>query len=140
MQKNGLEASVLFSGPLYDREKVSGMRSADAFVLPSYSEGLPMAVLEAWATRLPVFMTAACNLPIGFKRNAAEPIEVGREGVKTGLLRLFSMSRGELDKTGRNGQELVSEHFTWERVGDEMYGVYEWLLRGGRKPDTVRLS
>lgn len=140
MEKNRLEGSVLFPGPLYDEEKVSGMRSADAFVLPSYSEGLPMAVLEAWASKLPVFMTQACNLPSGFERNAAEPIEVGREGVKAGLLRLFKMSRGELDKIGQSGQKLVSEQFSWERVGDEMFRVYEWLLGGGRKPDTVRLN
>ena len=35
-------------------------------ILPSFSEGLPMAVLEAWAYGLPVLMTDHCNLPEGF--------------------------------------------------------------------------
>ena len=48
---------------------VSGERArqvwgaADAFVLPSYSEGFSMAVLEALACRFPCLITTACNFP-----------------------------------------------------------------------------
>jgi hypothetical protein len=39
--------------------------------LPSFSEGLPMSVLEAWSYGLPVVMTPECNLPEGFACGAA---------------------------------------------------------------------
>ena len=44
-------------------EKHALLRTADLFVLPSYSEGFPMAVLEAAAHRIPVVQTNECNFP-----------------------------------------------------------------------------
>ena len=35
--------------------------AADAFILPSYSEGFSMAILEALAARLPVIASTACH-------------------------------------------------------------------------------
>ena len=37
--------------------------AADAFILPSYSEGFSMAILEALACRLPCLITTACHFP-----------------------------------------------------------------------------
>ena len=44
-------------------EKHALLRTADLFVLPSHSEGFPMAVLEAAAHRIPVVQTDECNFP-----------------------------------------------------------------------------
>src|SRR5262249_50259556 len=47
--EHALQSSVRFVGPKFGAEKDSLLRSVAAFVLPSFSEGLPMSVLEAWA-------------------------------------------------------------------------------------------
>lgn len=54
---------VEFVGPLFGTEKQSLLDSARFVILPSLSEGLPMAVLEAWAAGTPTIMTGECNLP-----------------------------------------------------------------------------
>ena len=41
--------SVVFLGPQFNAAKAFCYSHCDAFVLPSFSEGLPMVVLEAWA-------------------------------------------------------------------------------------------
>ena len=64
-------SSVVFLGPKFGADKTECYRACDAFVLPSLSEGLPMAVLEAWSFAKPVLMTPECNLPEGFEANAA---------------------------------------------------------------------
>lgn len=50
----GLSKRVDFLGRVSQRELVDLLRSHDAFVFPSLSEGQPRAVLEAMATGLPV--------------------------------------------------------------------------------------
>jgi len=67
----GVGQAVKFVGPQFDQAKAASLAFADAFVLPSLSEGLPVAVLEAWSYGLPVLMTDACNLPEGFAAGAA---------------------------------------------------------------------
>lgn len=63
--------SVAFVGPIYGDAKQALLERARFTILPSLSEGLPMAVLEGWAAGTPAIMTAQCNLPEGFAAGAA---------------------------------------------------------------------
>lgn len=134
------EIDVVFWGPSYDEEKQALLESADAFILPSRSEGLPMAVLEAWASRLPVLMSGACNLPSGFERGAAFRIGTEPGEILPGLEFLFSSGIPELSAMGQKGYDLVAKEFTWPRIARAMKGVYDWLLGGGSPPDCVLLQ
>lgn len=138
--EHSLEDSVIFLGPLFGEAKQSALSNADAFVLPSHSEGLPMTVLEAWANHLPVLMTPACNLPVGFDTDAAlritpEPVEIA-EGLKV----LFDMTDNQRKEMGERGRILVADHFTWEKVAGQLHAVYTWVLGGGTPPECVRFA
>lgn len=71
----------LRSGPLRHRVRLLGrrydvpdlMRAADAFVLPSYREGMPVSVLEAMACGLPVVTTDV--------RGCREAVVAGESGI-----------------------------------------------------------
>lgn len=130
-------APVIFNGPAFGKEKDALMRKAEAFILPSFSEGLPMAVLEAWAYGIPVLMTDHCNLPEGFAAGAA--IRIGTEvpGIAGGLRELFQGSPGDLEAMGGAGHTLVEEQFTWPKVAAQMKEVYEWMLGGGTRPGCL---
>lgn len=134
----GIEDSVVFTGPLFDSRKVQAFESAKALVLPSYSEGMPVAVLEAWAWRLPVVMTPQCNLPEGFAAGAALRVEPNVESLSHGLRELFWMSESEREQMGARGRRLLEQRFSWPRVAEQMVGVYRWLLGGGPRPDCVQ--
>jgi glycosyltransferase involved in cell wall biosynthesis len=136
-QAQGIGDSLRFVGPQFDDEKAASFAGADAFVLPSLSEGLPVAVLEAWSYGLPVLMTGACNLPEGFAAAAALPIGTDRAGIAAGLRRLFAMSDAERRNMGTRGRALVRERFTWASVGERMTTVYQWVLGGGPPPSCV---
>jgi glycosyltransferase involved in cell wall biosynthesis len=126
---------VAFPGPLYDDAKEAAFRHADAFVLPSYSEGLPMAVLEAWTHGLPAFITAECNLPEGFEQGAAVEVSTDPRALADVLAR--RLMGGDLRAIGENGRRLVAERFSWSTIVGELLQVYRWLARGHARPACV---
>lgn len=132
-----LEGSVIFSGAVFGVEKANLLSAASAFILASHSEGLPMAVLEAWAHECPVFMTSACNLPEGFAVGAA--IEISHEPMAMASILASSIADPELGRLGRVGRALVSERFSWDRVGSDFAAVYQWLAKRGPQPDCVQI-
>lgn len=136
-QDLSLAARVHFVGALHGEEKWAAFRNADAFVLPSHSEGLPMAVLEAWAAGLPVLMTHACNLPEGHAAGAAIEIETTVPALQGGFARLISLSETERRRMGEAGRALVEARFTWSILGRQMRETYSWLLSGGAAPAWV---
>jgi poly(glycerol-phosphate) alpha-glucosyltransferase len=130
-------AEVVFWGPAFGAEKTQLFRSADAFILPSLSEGLPMAVLEAWAHGLPVVMTPECNFPEGFTDKAAIRIHSDVQSISVGLKDLFSMPDSELQAMGTRGRQLVEQRFSWKMIAHQMKQVYDWLVGGGVEPECV---
>jgi poly(glycerol-phosphate) alpha-glucosyltransferase len=130
-------SSVLFLGPQFKEAKAACYHHCDAFVLPSFSEGLPMVVLEAWANSKPVIVTPECNLPEGFLVGAAIKAETTEASLAAGLSELQRMTPAERAAMGSRALELVKQRFTWSRVGEQMAGVYQWALGGGSKPGCV---
>lgn len=133
----GIETSVTFTGPLFGAKKAAAFGGAAAFVLPSFSEGLPMAVLEAWSYGLPVLMTRECNLPEGFAAGAAMRIDSDPGAMAKSLLGLMETPPFERRAMGKAGRRLVEERFTWDRVAIQMHEVYTWVIGGGSRPHHV---
>ncbi len=131
------EPSVVFLGPRFEADKDAAYARADAFILPSFSEGLPMVVLEAWAHAKPVLMTPECNLPAGFEAAAAVQIETAPASIASGLRLLMEMSDAERVAMGERGKTLVAAKFTWPRVASQMNEVCQWVLGGGPRPFCV---
>lgn len=59
----GIESQIEFAGWVSGSEKDALFRKASIFCLPSYAEGFPMAVLDAWAYGLPVIATPVGGIP-----------------------------------------------------------------------------
>ena len=137
--QTGLEhpTSLVFTGPVFGMNKERLYRACEAFALPSYSEGLPMVVLEAWAYGKPVIMTSMCNLPEGFEAQAALRIETNAATIGEGLKKLVELSAAERWDMGARGQSLIKTKFNWELVANQMRAVNFWLVRGGPPPSSV---
>ena len=128
---------IVMPGSLHGKEKDAAFIHSDAFILPSYSEGLPIAVLEAWSWQLPVLMTAACNLPEGFEAGAASELSTEPEDMAE-ILR--DDLGADLARMGLAGRKLVEDRFAWPSIAAQHVAVYRWMLDGGTPPDVVRLD
>ncbi len=126
---------VSFPGPLHGEAKSQALQSADAFILPSYSEGLPMSVLEAWAFCLPVLMTEECNLPEAFAHDAA--IRIHRDPQVLAAELAQHLGDPKLGETGERGRQLTAERFTWQSIASRHIEAYRWMKGEGAKPDFV---
>jgi poly(glycerol-phosphate) alpha-glucosyltransferase len=127
----GVASRCIFRGEVRGDEKYAALLGADLFVLPSHSEGLPVAVLEAMAASRPVIITPGCNLPeVGVSDagcivapDAAELAEV---------LQTLISSPERAIQMGKNARKLVEERFAWGRIARRTLEVYEEARAGGR--------
>jgi glycosyltransferase involved in cell wall biosynthesis len=137
VQQYGLQDSVRFIGPLYGDTKRDAFSAADAFVLPSHSEGWPMVVLEALGAGVPVFTTTAVPFPELLEYQAGWIVEPSVDSIEASLPDLLSRSSAELRDMGSRGRALVASRLTWDAVATQLSAVYLWLLGRGLKPDCV---
>ncbi|MFO0944576.1 MAG: glycosyltransferase [Planctomycetota bacterium] len=120
--------SVEYVGPQYGAGKDHWLRRADAFVLPSFSEGFSIAVLEAMAYGLPVLMSPQCNFPEAMRARVALCAEPQVETIARGLRNLFDLSPRDRVELGGRAREFVAREYSWKGVADRLGEVYRWLL------------
>ena len=72
-QQLGIGSSVTFAGSVNQDAIRDFYRHADAFVLPSFAEGVPVVLMEAMASSIPCISTTIAGIP--------ELIVTGREGI-----------------------------------------------------------
>ncbi len=128
----------LVAGPCFGAEKRACLEGASAFVLPSFSEGLPMAALEAMAHRLPCLLTPGCHLPEAAAAGAALEVEPNREALATALAALMELPEPQRQAMGATGRALVEARFSWERVAADTAALYRWLNGDGPAPACVQ--
>ncbi len=138
-QARGELRRLLVLGPVFGADKAAVLEAASAFVLPSFSEGLPMAALEAMAHRLPCLLSQHCNLPEAFTTGAALSAPPDPAVLAVVLRQLFALSTAERAALGAAGHTLVAEQFSWPQVAEQTRQLYEWILGGGCPPAFVDL-
>jgi glycosyltransferase involved in cell wall biosynthesis len=139
-QARGHLLRVEVHGPCFGADKQACFSAASAFVLPSFSEGLPMAALEAMAHRLPCLLSAACNLPEAFSAGAALVADADPGALAAALQHLFGLSDAERASMGSAAAQLVANSFSWTRVAEQTLALYRWILGASDRPAWVELG
>ena len=120
---DGLEDKVLFTGFLSTDERREALSSADIFVLPSHSEGLPIAILEACASGTPVIITKQCNLPEVEEYKCGVVINPKVGELKSALELLLKNKRLRI-QMGRRGKKMIREKFDWDKIVSRLEGLF----------------
>ncbi len=127
LRSEGVLDRTIFTGMLTGKDKLAALSSADIFVLPSYSEGFSIAVLEAMAARLPVVISEGCNFPEVAEHGAGFVVEANEKPVAEEISALLS-DPGLRVRTGERGRKLVTERYTWHATASKIADLYRTLV------------
>jgi glycosyltransferase involved in cell wall biosynthesis len=120
-----LNDKVVLHGAI--REMPDFLRGLDIFTMASLNEGLPMIILEAMATGLPIVSTRVGGIHEaaidGLNAKFAEPGDVNELA-----LQMVQMARSmDLAQIGARGRTLVAERFQIDRTWSEHENLFNQL-------------
>ena len=134
----GLADRVAIPGWLDQAAIQKLLENTDIFVLPSLSEGLPMAVLEALSYGIAVVATPVNAIPdvIGHERNGLLVPVRDLDALVAALLRL--MDDAELRcALGAQGLREHTERYTLEAYMQRIKGVWQAAARSSLEPNSA---
>jgi glycosyltransferase involved in cell wall biosynthesis len=122
---------VTFPGWVGPEEAQELLSSAGIFVLPSYNEGLPVAVLEAMAAAIPVVTTRVGAIPdLGIEGAAGFLVDPGSIKELADRLALLVGEAGLRAQMGANGRRRVERDFTIDSTAKRLAALYQETARG----------
>lgn len=128
MDAEGAAGRYIFTGLLETGERMEALAAADVFILPSYSEGFPIAPIEALAAGVPVIVTAACNIP-GIEEHKVGLISTTEASSLSQTMIKLADDPTLRKQMGANGRAMVSNTYTWDKIAAQMTTVYQNILR-----------
>ncbi|CAG5068721.1 D-inositol-3-phosphate glycosyltransferase [Dyadobacter sp. CECT 9623] len=129
IKKNQLADRIKLVGMLTDTDKKEAFSDADLFVLPSYSEGFSIAVLEAMTCKIPTVVSDR----VGFgdyirKYDASYLTPLNSEGVAEGILKILQDKPYALSVANR-AYDMVTENFDIKVVANQLLEEYKKIQK-----------
>ena len=106
------------------------LAAADAWILSSDTEGLPIGLLEAWAAGLPVIATAVGGIPaaVEHERTGILVPKGDEKALAAAALRAFDASP-ELAPMAERGREHALRTYSAEQMAASYYELYQSCRR-----------
>ncbi len=139
LQDHELQGVIKLLGYREDTNRL--YKAADAFLFPSYQEGLSAALMEAMACGLPVAASRIRGNTDLIDKEGGILFEVGSEPkhiddesesvphIKTALEWLSGLSDEESKAMGEHNQAKIRENFDTAAVKQRLYEIYEGILQ-----------
>lgn len=124
ISKNDLGNVIEYIGWVSDEKKNNYFNKANAYILPSYSEGLPISVLEAMSYGLPILSTNVGGIPEVVKDNVnGYLIHSGNKKELIDKILYIVNNQKELPFLGKNSMKMV-EPYLPANVQDVLNNLY----------------
>jgi glycosyltransferase involved in cell wall biosynthesis len=119
----GVEEKVLFTGPLYGRDKLEAYVDADVYVLPSVYEAFSNSVVEACGCGTPIIVTDRCGIANIIDGQVGLVVPYDEDALGKAILNILSdiNKKREYDV---NGKLLVREKLNWGKIAEQIETMY----------------
>ncbi|MEO5339258.1 MAG: glycosyltransferase [Magnetococcus sp. MYC-9] len=129
LRQLAVQDRVLLPGEVTGQAKADLFALGEGFVLPSRSEGLSSALLEAMAAGLPVVYTRGCHFPVLAQRGGGIEVPTGVEGVRQGVQQLLLLDGHTLRQMGDRAKALAQQDYSMERVTKALRALYQEAIQ-----------
>jgi len=117
--------NVTYHGYVSESEKRRLLSESSIFVLPTYAEGLPIAILEAMAGGNAVLSTSVGSIPEVITEENGVLVEPGDTEALTDALEALVRSPETVAEQASRNRELVEERYSWETVTVAILDIYD---------------
>ena len=122
-----LKSEIKISKPVFNEDKIEKYRTANLFVLPTYSENFGVVVAESLACKVPVITTKGTPWEDLESFGCGKWIDIGEAPLKKSLEEMLLKNFQELLVMGENGRKLVMNKYNSKFVSKEMASLYKSL-------------
>ena len=129
-----LDDIVHFAGAIPEAKRFLPL--AEALLLPSRWEGLPLIALEAGMCGIPVIGSDAPGVGSLFESGRTGWVFPSGDDVALATLLTRPETYEKLPELGRNWQQEVRQHYTVERMAGRLRRLYETVSQTGKLPDN----
>jgi glycosyltransferase involved in cell wall biosynthesis len=131
-QQHGVRDRVLFTGMLYNNQRIEALVDADIFALPSYQENFGIVVAEALAAGCPVIISDQVNIYGDVQAaDAGAVVPCDIEAVANELTNwMDNAPRRRL--AGERGRLMAFDQYDAARIAQRWVTHYEKMIQGGR--------
>lgn len=128
IREHDLESIVSYEGWITGRKKIECLNWEDVYILPSYNEGLPIAILEAMAYHHPVISTPVGGIPevVRHDYNGKLVIPGDTESIAKAIT-FYIDNREYIKQQGEYSYKLVQPFFP-ESVFSSLKSIYIMML------------
>lgn len=128
VKRHSLGDSVVFLGWIKGEEKKIIFSTSSIFCLPSYAEGFPMAVLDAWAYGIPVITTPVGGIPdIVINGENGLLFNPGDVNTLAEQLNMLIENKDLQTILSQKSKSLVSSTFSIECITNQLNDLYSNL-------------
>ncbi|WP_407356575.1 glycosyltransferase [Methanolobus sp. WCC5] len=126
VEELNISDNVIFTGPLYEQDKIEALVDADVFVLPSKYESFGNVVFEACACGTPVIVTDRCGVSKYMNNDLGYVIEYDKYKLSDALFDVLSNSKFQ-HKPDFSSNGIMNFQYSWESISSKMIHVYSKL-------------
>ena len=126
IQQYGLSNNVELTGSLDGQQIRDKISQARAFVLPSFAEGLPVVIMEAFALARPVISSYIAGIPELIKpgENGWLVPASSVEDLLMALNQVIDLPTDTLNNMGRQGRQKVIEQHSVDKEADKLQKLF----------------
>jgi len=129
IQNYSLSEQLFITGGVYGDEKIDLFRRASIFLMPSYVENFPLAILEAAAAGLPIIATPVGALPEFFRdEESILFVQPGNVHAISSAVKRLMQNPPERHSMGKAARAVFVERLSRDQIFQSLDSTYQHVM------------